>query len=64
MTFDEQVKKAKETKLQYRIIRDAIFIILGIIFLLISIFNAKPDKKENKKTTTTKVITTTLENSK
>ena len=38
MTFDKQVEKAKEEKLKYRITRDVIFIVLGITFLVISIF--------------------------
>lgn len=37
MTFDKQVKEAKVKQLQSRIIRDVIFIVLGITFLLISI---------------------------
>lgn len=65
MTFEKQVKKAKEKKLQYRIIRDATFILLGIIFFIVSIFmsiNDKNDKnnKKEKKTTTKKTITTTI----
>ncbi len=47
MTFDKQVEKAKAEKLKYRILRDAIFIILGFIFLIISIFMALND--DNKK---------------
>ena len=56
MTFDKQVELAKQKKLENRIMRDVIFLILGIIFLLISVFSALSDKKEeaknNKKTTT------------
>ncbi|MBQ9012388.1 MAG: hypothetical protein IJ094_02300 [Bacilli bacterium] len=62
MTFEKQVKKAKEKKLQYRIIRDVTFILLGIIFLIVSIFmsiNDKNNKKESR-TTTKKTITTTI----
>ena len=58
MTFDKQVEIAKQKKLENRIIRDIIFLILGIIFLLISVFSAVNDKnnekenKNNQKTTT------------
>ena len=57
MTFDKQVEKAKEEKLKSRIIRDVVFIVLGITFLLISILMAYNDNKKegnkgnNKKTT-------------
>lgn len=62
MTFEKQVKNAKEKKLQYRIIRDVTFILLGIIFLIVSIFMSINDKnnKKEKKTTTNKTITTTI----
>ena len=62
MTFEKQVKEAKEKKLQYRIIRDVTFILLGIIFLIVSIFMSINDKnnKKEKKTTTKKTITTTI----
>ena len=58
MNFDKQVKEAKEKQLQYRIIRDVVFILLGLIFLAISIFlSIKENNNENKqvkeKTTTT-----------
>ena len=58
MTFEKQVKKAKEKQLQYRITRDVVFILLGITFLTISIFlSIKENNSENKqvkeKTTTT-----------
>ena len=61
MTFDKQVKKAKEEKLKYRITRDIVFIALGITFLVISVFisyndskqNNNKDNKENKTTITT-----------
>lgn len=57
MTFDKQVEKAKEEKLKSRIIRDVVFIVLGITFLLISILmayndNKKEDNKGNNKKTT------------
>lgn len=43
MKFDDQVKKAKEEKLKYRITRDLLFIALGIIFLIVSIILAYKD---------------------
>ena len=46
MTFDKQVEKAKEEKLRYRITRDVIFIVLGITFLVISIFVSYSDSKK------------------
>ena len=61
MTFDKQVKEAKAQRLQYKIIRDVIFIILGLVFLALSIFTAQKDKeKENKKTNSKTTITTTI----
>ena len=59
MKFEKQLEDAKKKQLANRIARDAIFIILGIIFLAISIFNSvKQSKKDNinKKTTTTTTI--------
>lgn len=61
MTFDKQVEKAKEEKLKHRITRDIVFIVLGITFLVISVFisyndskqNNNKDNKENKTTITT-----------
>lgn len=48
MTFDKQVKEAKRKKLENRIIRDIVFIILGISFLVISFITAySKDKKQN-----------------
>ena len=47
MTFEKQVEKAKEEKLKYRIIRDVVFIILGIVFLAISIFVSFKNKENN-----------------
>lgn len=56
MTFDKQVEKAKEEKLKNRIIRDVVFIVLGITFLLISILMAYNDsKKEDNKSNDKKV---------
>ncbi len=47
MTFDKQVEKAKEEKLKYRITRDIAFIVLGITFLVISVFISYNDSKQN-----------------
>lgn len=60
-TFEEQVKDAKAKKLQYRFIRDIIFIVLGIVFLSISIYNAKKDNEKNIKN---KQISTTIKKTK
>lgn len=56
MTFEKQVKTAKEKQLQNRIVRDIIFLMLGITFLTFSIFSAI---KENKKDNTNKASVTT-----
>ena len=51
MTFEKQVLKAKEEKLKHRILRDLIFIVLGITFLLISIiisYNKENNKSNDK----------------
>lgn len=51
MTFDKQVKEAEKKKIKYRITRDIIFIVLGVIFLAISILSAyKNNQDENNKT--------------
>ena len=49
MTFEKQLKDAKKKKLENRIIRDVVFIILGITFLIISFMSAynKNNEKEN-----------------
>lgn len=47
MTFDKQVEKAKEQKLKHRITRDVVFIVLGITFLVISVFISYNDSKQN-----------------
>lgn len=62
MKFEQQVKEAKAKKLEYRMLRDIIFIVLGIIFLLISIFSsyAKKQENSNNKSKEKKVITTTI----
>jgi len=57
MTFDKQVEKAKEEKLKYRIIRDVIFIVLGITFLVISIFVSYSDSKKESNNTGKKTTT-------
>ena len=56
MTFDKQVEKAKEEKLKYRITRDVIFIVLGITFLVISIFVSYSDSKKESNNTGKKYI--------
>lgn len=62
MKFEQQVKEAKAKKLEYRMLRDIIFIVLGIVFLLISIFSsyAKKQENSNNKSKEKKVITTTI----
>ena len=49
MTFEKQLKDAIKKKLENRIIRDVVFIILGITFLIISFVSAynKNNEKEN-----------------
>ena len=37
MKFEEQVKEAKRKKLESKIVRDVIFILIGITLLIISI---------------------------
>lgn len=58
MTFDDQVKKAKEEKLKMRITRDIVFIVLGIVFLALSfVFSIKKNSNnENDKNKTTTTI--------
>lgn len=58
MTFDNQVKKAKEEKLKMRITRDIVFIVLGIVFLALSfVFSIKnKNNNENEKNKTTTII--------
>lgn len=62
MTFEKQVKEAKEKQLQSRIIRDVVFLLLGIIFLVISIFSSirEKDNKENNEVTKSRNINTTI----
>ena len=51
MTFDKQVKEAEKKDIKYRITRDIIFIVWGVIFLAISILSAyKNNQDENNKT--------------
>lgn len=50
MTFEKQVKEAKNKQLENRLFRDIIFIILGITFLIISFVSAyKNNKIEEEK---------------
>lgn len=60
MTFDKQVKNAKEKQLQNRITRDVVFMLLGLTFLAISIFSTIKEKNDEKnvKEKTTKITTT------
>ena len=60
MTFDKQVKNAKEKQLQNRITRDVVFMLLGLTFLAISIFSTIKEKnnEKNVKEKTTKITTT------
>lgn len=62
MTFDKQVKEAKRKQLESRIVRDTVFIILGVIFLLISIFTAVKDKDNKTNAKEKKNIKTTVVN--
>ena len=59
MSFDDQVKKAKEKQLQHRITRDIVFVLLGLTFLAISVFSSIMENKgknsKNYKTTTSSV---------
>ena len=66
MTFDKQVEKAKQEKLKYRIIKDVVFILLGIVFLAISIFVSFKSKEDDvdKNDNKTKTAITTLEKDK
>lgn len=57
MTFDKQVERAKEEKLKSRIIRDVVFIVLGITFLLISILMAYNDRKKEINKSSDKKVT-------
>ena len=62
MTFEKQVKEAKEKQLQSRIIRDVIFLLIGIIFLTISIFSSikEKDNKDNNDVTKSRNINSTI----
>ena len=51
MTFKDQLKEAKRKELENRLIRDITFIVLGVIFLIISILCAYNKDKENNKRT-------------
>ena len=63
MKFEDQVKEAKAKKLQYRILRDIIFIILGAIFLIISIM-IEIKKTNNEKNNDLKQKTTSIRQNK
>ena len=54
---EKAVEKAKEEKLKYRITRDVIFIVLGITFLVISIFVSYSDSKKESNNTGKKTTT-------
>lgn len=57
MKFEKQVMEAKKKKLESRIIRDVVFIILGVIFLIISIIGAiNNDKKEGSNNKAVKTV--------
>lgn len=51
MKFEKQVENAKTEKLKYRITRDVLFIVLGILFLIISIILAYKDSDRKIKNT-------------
>ena len=51
MKFEKQVENAKTEKLKYRITRDVLFIVLGILFLIISIILAYSDLDKKIKNT-------------
>lgn len=51
MKFEKQVENAKTEKLKYRITRDVLFIVLGILFLIISIILAYSDSDKKIKNT-------------
>ena len=63
-TFDEQLKDAKAEQLQRRIVRDAVFIVLGIFFLILSIFSAQKEKQKEIKKNKTTTISTTIKKTK
>lgn len=58
MTFENQVKEAKQKKWEMRVYKDAIMIIIGILLLITFLFlefykpNTKKDKSTTKTTTT------------
>ena len=56
MKFEKQVENAKTEKLKYRITRDVLFIVLGILFLIISIILAYSDSDKKIKTLITIII--------
>ncbi|MEG2621142.1 MAG: hypothetical protein RSA10_03570 [Bacilli bacterium] len=58
--MDKNTKKLKEEKLKSRLMRDFLFITLGIIFLIVSIIIAVCNN--NQETNNKKVITIQKEN--
>lgn len=58
MTFDKQIKEAKSKQLQSKIVRDVVFLLLGIIFLAISIFSTVKENKVRNSDNKTSVTTT------
>ena len=57
--YMETIEEAKRKKLESRMLKDMIFIILGIVFLIISIFSAYNKKQNETKTNNDDKITTT-----
>ena len=51
MTFEKQVKEAKVKELEAKMLRGFIFILLGVIFLIISIVSAYYKENSTNKNT-------------
>lgn len=64
MKFEKQVKVAKKKQLENRIIRDVTFIVLGIVFLTVSIIMAISDGKKKANEENTKTTTSSVKNEK
>lgn len=64
MKFEKQVKEAKKKQLENRIIRDVTFIVLGIVFLTVSIIMAISDGKKKASEENTKTTTSSVKNEK
>ena len=58
MTFDKQLKEAKQKKFEARILKDFLLILLGISLLGVAIYRSY---KTNNTTAETKKTTTTVE---